>query len=247
MPKTILILILLFSLFVVISVVLLAILILPAAGARMRLLARRLLGRLRRSVVTTIVVVIGMGRLGMRVVIPVVGSNRPGIVLLGCHLVHRVGIPGSSGNVVRVLSGSSCSGVGSVGILGSSCCGLLLGLSGLLLGCLLLSSLLLCLGGFLAVVSLLVVVISLVDGVHSVVLVCLAFVVLFFLGIELFPGSSNQPCDGASFRRNSKLGLLQTQDVGTEKHVVSRFVSLAISSLVGRLVLGHLFIVSFSI
>jgi hypothetical protein len=83
--------------------------------------------------------------------------------------------------------------------------------------------------------------------VHSIVLVGLALVELLLFSRELFPGVTNNAGDGASLRRDTRLGLLKSQDMRRKKHVVSCLVSLAIRLLVGRLILRHLLLIALAV
>mmetsp|Transcript_1833 Transcript_1833/g.3686 ORF Transcript_1833/g.3686 Transcript_1833/m.3686 type:complete len:335 (+) Transcript_1833:244-1248(+) len=185
------------------------------------------------GVVSAVIVVVGVGRVRLPVVILVVRGRGPRIVLLG----HSC-IAGGGGKFV-VLGGGGSGGVHSVGVLGR-----LLLLRGGLLLCVLRGLLLNVVDGrFLSVLVFL----SLVDRVHAVVLVGLAFVVLFFFGGEYLPGRSDQACHRSSLGWDPHFRLFETSHVRRKEHVVSRLVALAIGLLVGGLVFSHLFVVPFPI
>jgi len=58
------------------------------------------------------------------------------------------------------------------------------------------------------------------------------------------PRVSNKASNGTSFRRDTGVSLLQPKDMRREEHVVTGLVTLAVSLLIRRLVLGHLFFVT---
>lgn len=88
---------------------------------------------------------------------------------------------------------------------------------------------------------------SVLDGVHTVVFVGFFFIVLFLVVAQLLPRGTNKASHTAALRWYSAFCLFETDNMGAKEDVVSSLVSLAVASLVWRLVGRHLFLVAFAV
>ncbi len=98
-----------------------------------------------------------------------------------------------------------------------------------------------------ALVVTIIVIIIFVNWIHAVHLVSFSLVILFLISCKLFPGVSDQSSDRTTLRGNTGFGLLQTEDMSREEHVVTSLVALAICLFIWWLVFCHLLFITLAI